>query len=94
MSPVIINDATEEIYVFVEIHMSECVASSLPESENSRLYTFDANEEWILVESNNETVVYAYGCARNDRIAIGREYKRSDNSDDNEINHECRICSY
>lgn len=63
VSPVIINDATEEMYVFVEIHMSECVASSLPESENSRLYTFDANEEWILVESDNETVVYAYGSA-------------------------------
>ena len=63
VSPVIMNDATEEMYVFVGIHMPECLASSLPESENSRLYTFDANEEWILVESDNETVVYAYGSA-------------------------------
>ena len=63
VSPVIINDATEEMYVFVEIQMPEYLASSLPESGDSLLYTFDANEEWILVESDNETVVYAYGSA-------------------------------
>ena len=63
VSPVIYNDATEEMYVFVEIQMPEYLASSLPESGDSLLYTFDANEEWILVESGNGTVVYAYGSA-------------------------------
>ena len=53
VSPVIFNDATEEMYVFVKIQM--------PELEGSPLYTFQVNEEWILVESSNETVVYAYG---------------------------------
>lgn len=43
--------------------MPEYLDSSLPESGNSLLYTFDANEEWILVESGNGTVVYAYGNA-------------------------------
>ena len=63
VSPVIYNDATEEMYVFLEIQMPEYLASSLPESGDSLLYTFDANEEWILVESGNGTVVYAYGSA-------------------------------
>ena len=63
VSPVIINDATAAMYVFMEIQMPEYLDSSLPESGDSLLYTFDANEEWILVESGNGTVVYAYGNA-------------------------------
>lgn len=63
VSPVIFNDATEEMYVFVEIQMPEYTDSSLPESGDSLLYTFDVNEEWTLVESGNGTVVYAYGRA-------------------------------
>ena len=47
------NDATEEMYVFVKIQM--------PTTENGVLYTFEAGEEWTLVESGNGTVVYAYG---------------------------------
>ena len=61
VSPVIFNDATEEMYVFVEIQMPEYTDSSLPKSGDSFLYTFDINEEWTLVESGNGTVVYAYG---------------------------------
>lgn len=53
VSPVVFNDATEEMYVFVKIQISEL--------EDSHLYTFQVNEEWILVESSNEMVVYAYG---------------------------------
>lgn len=63
VSPVIFNDATEEMYVFVEIQMPEYTDSSLPESGDSLLYTFDVNDEWTLVESSNGTVVYAYGSA-------------------------------
>ena len=59
----IFNDATEEMYVFVEIQMPEYTDSSLPDSEDSLLYTFDVNEEWTLVESDNGIVVYAYGSA-------------------------------
>lgn len=51
------------MYVFVEIQMLEYTDSSLPESGDSLLYTFDANDEWILVEKSNRTVVYAYGSA-------------------------------
>lgn len=54
MSPVIINDATEEMYVFVEIHMSECSVSSLPDSGNSPLYIFGGNEDLGKVEWGKE----------------------------------------
>lgn len=63
VSPVIYNDATEEMYVFLEIRMPEYTDSSLPESGASLLYTYEVNEEWVLVESGNGTVVYAYGSA-------------------------------
>lgn len=43
--------------------MPEYLDYSLQESGDLLLYTFDANEEWILVESSNRTVVYAYGSA-------------------------------
>ena len=46
-----------------EIQMPEYTDSSLPESGDSLLYTFDVNEEWTLVESGKGTVVYAYGRA-------------------------------
>ena len=59
--PVIFNDATEEMYVFLEIQMPEYMDSSLPESGDSLLYPFDVNEDWTLVESGNGFAVYAYG---------------------------------
>lgn len=63
VSPVIYNDATEEMYVFLRIQMPEYTDSSLPELGASLLYTYDVNEGWTLVESGNGTVVYAYGSA-------------------------------
>lgn len=64
VSPVIYNDATEEMYMFLEIQMPEYTAdSSLPEAGDSLLYTYDVNGEWTLVENGNGTVVYAYGSA-------------------------------
>lgn len=56
VSPVIYNDATEDMYVFVQIQMP-VTEESLP------LYTFDADAEWKLVESATGSVVYAYGSA-------------------------------
>lgn len=53
LNPVIFNDATEAMYVFVEIRM--------PTVSDGMLYVFDVDEEWTLVESGNGTVVYAYG---------------------------------
>ena len=53
VSPVSDNTATEEMYVFIEVDM--------PESNGEPLYTFDANEEWMLVEEDTEHYVYAFG---------------------------------
>lgn len=51
--PVIFNDATEEMYAFVEIKM--------PTIDDRFLYTFDTDNEWTIVENRFGTVVYAYG---------------------------------
>ena len=53
VAPVIFNDATEEMYVFLEIQM--------PTTPDGTLYLFDADNEWRLVSENGGTVVYAYG---------------------------------
>ena len=53
VKPVVTNSATEEMYVFIQVDM--------PETADGMLYSFDADEEWTLVESGNGTVVYAYG---------------------------------
>lgn len=53
ISPVIFNDATEEMYVFIKIQM--------PEWDKSPLYTFEVDENWSLIESNEGTLIYAYG---------------------------------
>lgn len=71
MSPVIYNDATEEMYVFLEIQMPDYTSDNTSDNTDSSLsdsllYPYDVNEEWTLVESSergNGTVVYAYGSA-------------------------------
>lgn len=63
VSPVIFDDATEEMYVFVKIQMPEYTDFSQSESGDLLLYTFDVNDEWTVVESGNGTVIYAYGSA-------------------------------
>lgn len=52
VNPVVTNSATEEMYVFVKIQM--------PEWDSSPLYTFRADDDWVLVESADGTAVYAY----------------------------------
>ena len=49
ISPVIFNDATEEMYVFVKIQM--------PEWNESPLYTFKADDNWSLIESNEGSFI-------------------------------------
>lgn len=53
VKPVVYNDATEEMYVFIQVDM--------PTTADEALYSFDVGDEWTLVESDNDTVVYAYG---------------------------------
>lgn len=60
VAPVIYNDATEEMYVFVEVQMP-VYTDSTGESADSLLYTYDVSGDWTLVESGSETAVYAYG---------------------------------
>lgn len=52
VNPVVTNSATEEMYVFMKIQM--------PEWDSSPLYTFRADDAWVLVESADGAVVYAY----------------------------------
>ena len=53
VNPIVYNDATEEMYVFIQVDM--------PIIANGALYSFEVDNEWTLVESGNDTVVYAYG---------------------------------
>ena len=53
VKPIVYNDATEEMYVFIQVDM--------PTIANGALYSFEVDNEWTLVESGNDTVVYAYG---------------------------------
>ena len=52
VNPVVTNSATEDMYVFVKIQM--------PEWDGPPLYTFHAGDAWVLVESGEGVVVYAY----------------------------------
>ena len=53
VNPTVYNDATEEMYVFIQVVM--------PTTADGALYSFDVDGEWTLVENANGTVVYAYG---------------------------------
>ena len=57
--PVITNDATEEMYVFMEFQM--------PVTEDGVLYLFEVEEGWNMIRENDGTVVYAYG---NDEMTV------------------------
>lgn len=53
VKPVVYSDATEDMYVFIQVDM--------PTTADGALYSFEVDDEWTLVESGNGTVVYAYG---------------------------------
>ena len=53
VNPVIYNDATEDMFVFIQVDM--------PFVDGSPLYTFEVDRDWTQVESSSGTVVYAYG---------------------------------
>ena len=50
--PVIYNDATEDMFVFIRVDM--------PFVDGSPLYTFEVDRDWTQVESDEGVVVYAY----------------------------------
>ena len=51
-NPVICNDATEDMFVFIRVDM--------PFVDGSTLYTFEGDRGWTQVESDGGVVVYAY----------------------------------
>ena len=52
VNPVIYNDATEDMFVFIQVDM--------PFVDGSPLYTFEVDADWTEVESDGGVVVYAY----------------------------------
>ena len=52
VNPVIYNDATEDMFVFIQVDM--------PLVDGSPLYTFEVDRDWTQVESDGGEVVYAY----------------------------------
>lgn len=52
VKPVVYSDATEEMYVFIQVDM--------PTTADGALYSFDADNEWIPVSDNDGTIIYAY----------------------------------
>ena len=52
VKPVVYSDATEEMYVFIQVNM--------PTTVDGALYSFDADNEWIPVSDNDGTIIYAY----------------------------------
>ena len=52
VNPVIYNDATEDMFVFIRVDMHFV--------DGSPLYTFEVDRDWTQVESDEGMVVYAY----------------------------------
>lgn len=52
LSPTIFNDATEEMYVFIQVDM--------PTTVDGVIYSFSVDNEWIPVSDNDGTIIYAY----------------------------------
>lgn len=52
VNPVISSDATEEMYVFIQIDM--------PATADGALYSFDADSDWTPVSDHDGRMVYAY----------------------------------
>ena len=55
VDPFIYNDATEDMYVFIEIEMPLVWTT-----RTTPLYSFTHSEDWCVVESDGGVVVYAY----------------------------------
>ena len=60
VKPVVYSDATEEMYVFIQVDMLE--------TANGMLYSFAADVDWCFLSEDQGTVVYAY--ANSEMIAL------------------------
>lgn len=52
VKPVVTSDATETMYVFIQVDM--------PETFDGALYTFEVHPDWIPVGDSDGRIVYAY----------------------------------
>lgn len=52
VKPVVTSDATEAMYVFIQVDM--------PETFDGALYTFEVHPDWIPVGDSDGRIVYAY----------------------------------
>ena len=52
VEPVICNDGTKEMYVFMRV--------DVPVAADGALYSFDVDDEWIPVSDRDGTIIYAY----------------------------------
>ena len=50
--PIVNNDLTEEMYVFIQVDM--------PTTGDGALYSFDVGSEWVSIGANDGTFIYAY----------------------------------
>ena len=71
VSPVVYNNATVDMLVFVKITMPEYMDDTQPGSASLRLYTFDASDDWTLVDTDRGMDVYAYGNGNMSVLAPG-----------------------
>ena len=53
VKPVVYSDATEEMYVFIQVDM--------PTTVDGALFLFDTDNDWCVVCEDSGKVVYAYG---------------------------------
>ena len=68
VEPKVVNDSTENMYVFVKV--------SNPKYDGERLYLYDVNDSWILVDdTSDEAEVYAYASSDSEMTTIGNYYQ-------------------
>ena len=79
VNPVIYNDATEDMFVFIRVDM--------PIVDGSPLYTFEVDSGWTPVESSGGTVVYAYGSDEMGALTPGESTSALTKRNDNAVNH-------
>ena len=63
VEPKVVNDSTENMYVFVKV--------SNPKYDGERLYLYDVDESWILVDDTSDAAeVYAYASSDSEMTVI------------------------
>lgn len=52
VKPLVYNDATEEMYVFIQV--------DLPTNQGNAIYSYNVSNDWCVVHENNGSKIYAY----------------------------------